>query len=307
MTSGALDFSRVDTSDVALIFEGGGMRASYSAGAVVELIRNRIDFPVVYGISAGTSHSVNYLSRDAVRAKQSFVDLVDIDNFGGWKTFLQGKGYFNASFLYEGLVAELDGTDHPLSFDWDAFVANPGDVHIEAFDVNTGETVAWMKHDMPTVRDMMLRVRASSSMPVFMPHTIIDGRELADGGLGCSWGIPLEAAKRDGFERFFIVRTRPRDYRKKTMDAKAQALLRAGLATSPRVADRIIQRPPHYNALCDEIERLEQAGKAYVFYANDVAVSSRETDRAALEASFSAGHDQALSELAAWHAFLAGA
>ena len=48
--------------DTALIFEGGGMRASYTAGVVNTLLENELYFDSVAGISAGASHSVNYLS-----------------------------------------------------------------------------------------------------------------------------------------------------------------------------------------------------------------------------------------------------
>ncbi|MDD3931624.1 MAG: patatin-like phospholipase family protein, partial [Eubacteriales bacterium] len=48
--------------DVALIFEGGGMRASYTAGIVKTLLENELYFDYVAGISAGASHCVNYLS-----------------------------------------------------------------------------------------------------------------------------------------------------------------------------------------------------------------------------------------------------
>lgn len=47
--------------DVALIFEGGGMRASYTAGVVTTLLERKLSFPKVYGISAGASHTVNYV------------------------------------------------------------------------------------------------------------------------------------------------------------------------------------------------------------------------------------------------------
>ena len=44
--------------DVALIFEGGGMRASYTAGVVTTLLERKLSFPKVYGISAGSEVSV---------------------------------------------------------------------------------------------------------------------------------------------------------------------------------------------------------------------------------------------------------
>ena len=192
----------INIPDVALIIEGGGMRASYTAGAIVTLLEREMNFGAVYGISAGSSHAANYLSRDIARVKAAFVDVVNVPNFGGWGSFLRGTGFFNAPYLYEGIVEERAGTDDVMSFDWETFCANPADIHIEAFDWYSGETVAWRKADMSTVRDLLLRVRASSSMPLFMPPTEIDGHVYMDGGMGSSWGILLAAARRDGFERF---------------------------------------------------------------------------------------------------------
>jgi predicted patatin/cPLA2 family phospholipase len=296
----------VNISDVALIFEGGGMRASYTGGAVVSLLENNLNFGKVYGISAGASHSVNYISRDAPRAKASFVDLVKDPEFGGMKTFLKGEGYFNAHHLYEGIAEDLAGTDELFAFDWDAFCANPADIHIEAFDWDSAETVAWTKKDMPTMRDMMLRVRASSTMPIFMPPLTIDGHTYMDGGLGSSWGIPLEAAKRDGFKRFFIVRTQEKTYRKKPISPAVQRVFKSAFHDHPAIWQRTIERPSHYNNLCREIERLEEQGVAYVFYPEHMQLTNRTTNFDLLQAAFDEGYAQAQRELPQWKEWLFG-
>lgn len=80
--------------DTALIFEGGGMRASYTSGILNNLLENSLYFDYVTGISAGSSNAVNYLSRDPNRAKKSFVDLVKDPNFAGWDKFIKGLGFF---------------------------------------------------------------------------------------------------------------------------------------------------------------------------------------------------------------------
>ena len=74
--------------DTALIFEGGGMRASYTSGILNNLLEQNLYFDYVTGISAGSSNAVNYLSRDTERARKSFVDLVKDPNFGGWGKFI---------------------------------------------------------------------------------------------------------------------------------------------------------------------------------------------------------------------------
>lgn len=298
------DQLEITVPDVALIIEGGGMRASYTAGAIITLLERNLNFPKVYGISAGASHTVNYLSRDIERTKESFVDLVKDANFGGMGSMIAGRGYFNAPHLYEGLIEDLEGTDDVMAFDWDTFWANPADMHIEAIDWDTGETVAWTKADITVPRDLGLRVRASSTMPIFMPPTTIDGRTYMDGGMGSSWGICLDAARRDGFEKFFIVRTRPRGYRKKPVGAASKAILKAFFHEHPVVARRTIERWQPYNRLCEEIEQLEKSGAAYVFYPENMDVSNKETDFEKLEASFLRGYAQARREAEAWEAFL---
>ena len=292
----------INQPDVALIFEGGGMRNSYTAGMVVELLARNLNFGRVYGISAGSSHTVNYLVRDAARARASFVELVQYPRFGGWGSFLRGEGYFNGPYLYEELI-ETAPADDPMSFDWDTFRANPADLHIEAMDWDTGETVAFTKADMKTAHDVGVMVRASSTMPIFMPPTTIDGRTYMDGGMGDSWGILLNAARADGFERFCIIRTQPRGYRKRPMSRAAQALFRAAFRAHPIVAERTIARWQPYNELCDEIEHLEEAAAAWVFYPDTMDVTNKTTDYDALVRSYETGQAQVkrdISSLLEW-------
>ena len=75
--------------DVALIFEGGGMRASYSCAIASALLEHRIYFPHVYGVSASSSNAVNYVSRDIPRTHDSFTKLVRDPQFGGMGPFLR--------------------------------------------------------------------------------------------------------------------------------------------------------------------------------------------------------------------------
>lgn len=286
----------INQPDVALIFEGGGMRNSYTAPMVVELLAHNVNFGRVYGISAGSSHTVNYLVRDPERARASFVELVQYPRFGGWGSFLAGHGYFNGPYLYEELIETAPAGD-PMAFDWDTFRANPADVHIEALDWDTGETVAFTKADMKTARDVGLMVRASSTMPIFMPPTTIGERTYVDGGMGDSWGILLNAARADGFERFCIIRTQPRGYRKRPMGRGAQALFRAAFRKHPVVAERTIARWQPYNELCDEIEALEKSGAAWVFYPDVMEVTNKTTDYDALVKAFEDGQAQSRRDI----------
>ena len=272
------------------------MRNSYTAGVVNVLLENKIFFDNVYGVSAGSSHTANYLSRDRKRAKASFVEYADDPGFGNWGTFLAHKGYFSAEYIYE----ECCKSDGPLPFDFVRFFDNPAKATICAFRRDTGETVYWTKDQMGSLAALMRRVRASSTLPVFMPPPSIGGYYYYDGGLGEGAGLMLPKAKRDGFEKFFIVRTRPAGYRKKEGDNKMSLLF-------PRrkfLRQALDSRAERYNAVCEEIEQLEVDKKAYVFYAEDITAQSGTKDVPELEKNYQAGYAQAKEELPAMLAFL---
>ncbi|MDR1851065.1 MAG: patatin family protein [Propionibacteriaceae bacterium] len=285
-------------TDTALIFEGGGMRAAYSAGAVATLLENGIDFSWVAGISAGSSCTVNYVSRDAKRARDSFVDFMGDPRVGNWLTWFQGKGLFNAHFIYE----ETAGPGQVLPFDFASFQANPAEIDISAFDCASGEAVHWHKADVPRLEDLMVRVRASSTMPVLMPPTTIDGRVYVDGALGPSGGIALDAAKAAGFKRFFVVLTQPRAFVKHPI--RGEKIYRWDFRKYPAVADALAERHRNYNATKAELLDLEASGDACLFFPETMPVSNSTTDVAELRAAYVLGLAQARSELGKWKEFL---
>ncbi|MEN1761370.1 patatin family protein [Anoxynatronum sibiricum] len=282
--------------NTALIFEGGGMRASYSAGLLSHLLENQLYFDYVAGISAGASCGVNYLSRDIDRAKRSFVDVVQDPQFGGWRSFLSGEGYFRAEYIYEK-TPQPDGT---LPLDYETFARNPARLRIGAFQMATGNMTYFSREDIQTPQDLMKIVRASSSLPLIMPPARFRDTLYVDGGL--SGGIALEIAQRDGFERFFVILTRPRGYRKPPM--KYAGLVKALYRKYPRVAEAMMQRHIHYNRTLDELESLESDGKALLVYPDAMPISQKEKTYAKLLAAYHLGDEQGKRDLPAWKAFL---
>ncbi len=66
----------------------------------------------------------------------------------------------------------------------------------------------------------------------------------------------------------------------------------------------MLKRHEKYNATLDEIERLEQQKKAYVFIPRNMPVDSMERDYDKLTKCYEMGYRQAKDELPAWKAFL---
>ncbi len=288
--------SNVD--DVALIFEGGGMRASYTAAVVATLLAQGIHFDWVAGISAGASNTVNYVSRDPQRARASFVDFAADPKFGNLSTFVRGQGLFNAAYIYE----QTAGPDQALPFDYERFRANPASVRIGSFECDTGRTVYWTQDDLATLPDLMRRVRASSTMPLIMPPVQLDGHVYVDGALGPSGGIALDAAKADGFTKFFVVLTQERAYTKGP--TRYPGVYRRWFRRYPAVADALDARHRHYNATREELFDLEGSGDALLFVPDHMAVHNGTRDVARLQASFEAGLAQAERDVPRWREFL---
>lgn len=287
-----------NVTDTALVFEGGGMRASYTSGLLVALLEAGIHLDWVGGISAGSSNTANYVSRDPWRARHSFTDFAADPRFGDWRTFLRGQGLFNAHYIYE--ETGLPGA--ALPFDWETFAANPATVRIGGFNATRGEPVWWGREDFASMADLMVRVRASSTMPVVMPPVTIDGEVYVDGALGPSGGIPLDAARADGYRRFLVVLTRPRGYVKTA--SRTDWYVRRHFRRLPAVAEALRLRPARYNATREELWQLEREGAAYLFVPEVMPVGNGERDVARLRASHQAGLAQARRELPAIREFL---
>ena len=286
--------------DTALVFEGGGMRGAFTAGIVATLIEEGIDFPHVSGISAGSSNTVNYVSRDAKRAHDTFTTVADSPEFGGFRHWIEGRGMFNVDYLYDE-IAQPDG-DAPL--DLDTFLANPAEVRIGAFNATRGEEVWFTKDDMRTVEEVGRCVRASSTLPIIMPTVTIDGDTYVDGALGPNGGIPLDAPMRDGYRKFFVVLTRPRDFVKTPTQPGVCSALRLAFPRLPSIAEAVARRTVAYNAARRKLFQLEEQGRALIVTPGDLGIDKMEMNVDRLEDAYDAGVARARADLPRWAAFL---
>lgn len=290
--------------DVALIIEGGGMRNAYTAAVVEALLRNDIVFPKAYGISAGAALAAFYASRNPARAKATFTESVRKTDGNMLKNLVEGKGAFDLQYVLEGLSEENADEHDEWTFDFEQLKHGETDVHIEAFDVDSGETAAWTRDDMRTMTDALERVQASCSYPLFTPTTTIDGRRYVDGGMGESHGICLHAAILDGFRRFFVVRTQKRGYKMPELSMEKRDAYRLAYAKHPKVVRALEDRPDAYNMLLDRLEGLREAGDAYVFCPDKMPITYKTTDYEALCSAYDAGLAQCERELPAWKTWL---
>lgn len=287
-----------NVTDTALIFEGGGMRGSYTAGAVTTLLGAGIHINWVGGISAGATHTCNYISRDTARARRTFVEFSQDPQFGNLRTFARGQGLFNAEYIYEksGLP------DSSLPFDYATFARNPAHHRIGALNASTGEHVYFSRDDAPSQQDLMVQVRASSSMPVLMPPVHYRGSMWVDGALGPTGGIAIDAARADGYSKFLVILTRERSYVKHP--ERFPSIYRRQFREYPAVVEALEARPTRYNQTREELYDLQESGDAMIFTPTTMPVSNGERRLSRLRASYTAGYLQAQRELPRWKDFL---
>ena len=287
--------------DCALVFEGGGYRASYTCAFANVLLEQGIYFDYVCGLSAGASNTVNYLSRDRKRVREAFMTDGPAKGHVGLPSLLRGHGYFDADALYEGALR-----DGSLVFDWDTFAANPARLRIQAFERDTGRTVRFGREDMTDAMRMIDLVRASSTLPGMMTPIAVDGKVLMDGGLGTGAGIPVCMAEDDGFDRFVFVATRPRGYRKKEPTARDRRVYGHVAKDHPYLRKALLSRWERYNAAIDHVEKLAAEGRALILYPDEMPVENGTVNPRRLTAAYDAGHAQYLRDMPRVREFLFG-
>ena len=291
-----------NVTDCALVFEGGGYRAGYTAAMANVLLANGIHFDYVCGVSAGASNTVDYLSRDPKRTKAAFAATDWVSGHVGLPSVARGTGYFDADAIYEGAVE--DGT---FPFDWETFAANPAGIGLQAFDRDTGRTVRFCREDATDLMTLIDFVRASSTLPGMMKPKPVDGRILYDGGLGQGAGIPVCIAEAAGYQKFVFLATREKGYRKTEPTQAEAAVIKRAAADHPYLRQALLSRWERYNAELDRVEGLAAEGKCLIIYPDHMPVSSTTVNPLKLEASYQMGWQQAVRELPRLREFVFGA
>lgn len=275
------------------------MRAVFSAAMVEALLESDVNFGWVCGNSAATSHVANYVSRTIERMRKTFTTFPSDPNFGGWRAWLRGDGFFNAGYIY----GEAGMPSQPMGMDWDVFNQSPVRYRISGFNGRTGITKHWGKEDIHTPEDFLLRARASSTLPVFMPAVEIDGEPWFDGAFGPTGGIPIDAAQQDGFDRFLVIMTRTRMYRKSAA-GRATWLLRHTHKQFPALLESMKDRHIRYNETRDYLFELERQGKAYLFIPEFMKINNQDRNPVKLSLAYQEGLAQARREMPAIREFL---
>ena len=110
--------------------------------------------------------------------------------------------------------------------------------------------------------DFLDAVRASASLPLVSVPVHIGKFSYLDGG--CSCPIPLEWAQTEGFAKIVIITTRHKGFRKTMPGQRMINLYDDFYGDKTLFLATLLTQEVRYNALMDQIDALEEAGKIFV-------------------------------------------
>ncbi|MDC7125551.1 MAG: patatin family protein [Spirochaetales bacterium] len=269
-------------SKTGLILEGGGMRGAFTSGVLDALLKHEMSFDNVYGVSAGASTGVSFISRQFERNKKVFVEGVDNYKYFSFKSFIKNKNFLNTELLFDTYPNNL------IPFDYEAFKNSPTKFFAVTTDCITGKAAFFEKSSSDAKNFIMNILPASNSLPFISPPVKIDNSFHLDGGLSCS--IPIEKSLNDGCDKNLIVLTREAGYIK--TKSKLTRLTKSLYKKWPNLCQSIENRPFEYNQETKKCNTEMNKGNAVIIQPKDTFdVGRAESDSTKLRKLYNHGFE----------------
>lgn len=278
----------------ALLLEGGSLRGLYTAGALDTLMEREIYFPAVAGVSAGALNAVNYVAHQPGRSASINLRYRKDPRYFGPMAAFHGGSLFGLNFMLKDL-------SQSIPFDYDTFYHGSQRMVAVATCVQTGKPAYFEKGK--TDFDFFESVRASASLPLVSVPVRLGKFSYLDGG--CSCPIPLHWAQTEGFEKTVIITTRQKGFRKTPPSQRMINLYDDFYGRNALFMATLLTQEVRYNALMEEIDALEEAGKIFVLRpADPVDISQFEKDTDKLLNLYNRGRREMREQLDALEAYL---
>ncbi|MGX8700286.1 patatin-like phospholipase family protein [Caproiciproducens sp.] len=249
---------------IGLVLEGGGMRGAYTSGVLEVFLNHGIEFPNVYGISAGACNALSYISGQKNRNYDIFYQYIGDKRYISVENLNRTGSLFGFDFIFGELFHTL------LPFDYESFFNSPVDLKIGATDLKTGQTVFF---DKANLDEDFTAVKASSSLPFVSNIVSYRGHELLDGG--CATPIPIERSIFDGNNLNVVVLTRDSTYRKNPRPEFPRSVLRVKYGEYPNFVNAMQVRAEVYNNELEVCRRQEAEEKAVIVRPSRPIVTGR--------------------------------
>jgi predicted patatin/cPLA2 family phospholipase len=182
-----------------LVLQGGGMRGSYSIGALVALSELGLDtaFDHVYGVSSGAINGAYFVAGQARLAARGYIEDLASKRF---ISFTRVGRFLDIDFLIDSVVKERK----PL--DLMKLREAAATMHVGLTEYSTGAGLTVTNRDKGI--DFAEALRATAALPFLYGKTVrLDGKECLDGSTADP--VPLFRAVQQGCDRILLVLTSP--------------------------------------------------------------------------------------------------
>lgn len=269
----------IDTTDIGLVLEGGGMRGVFTCGVLDYFMDNDIRFPYVIGVSAGACNGLSFVSRQRGRAKYSNIDLLAKYKYIGFKHYIRKRNIMDFDLLFH------EFPDNIIPYDYHTYFASPTRFEMVTSNCMTGKAEYY--EDKSDKERVIAIAKASSSLPIMCPITYVDETPMLDGGICDS--IPVERAISQGYRKNVVILTRNKGYRKESKDVKIPSFI---YRKYPAMREALGSRNGLYNSQLDLVDKLEEEGSIFVIRpVNPIMVDRIEKDIHKLTALYEEGYE----------------
>lgn len=262
---------------------GGGMRGIYAAGIFDWCLKQRVQFDLCIGVSAGSANVASYTAGQEGRNYRFYTEYSFRKKYMGIGRFLVKKSFADLDYVY-GTLSNSDGED-PLDFQ--RMTENRTEVLVVATNARTGGVKYFDKNDMK--QDHYEILKASSAIPFVCHPYEVDGIPYYDGALGDP--VPVQKAFDCGCEKVVVVLTRPEQMsRTSTQDEKLAKRIQRKY---PNAANALRMRAARYNEGVRLAQKYAEEGRVLIVSPDHTCgVDTLTRDKIALMALYQKGcHD----------------
>jgi predicted patatin/cPLA2 family phospholipase len=277
-------------SSSALVVEGGALRGVFSTGLLDGFLEARFNpFDLFIGVSSGASNLAAYLAGMIGRNKRIYTDYSLRPDFISFPKFLRGGHLLDLDWLWDITIREI-------RLDLETIYSRAKPFVVVLTDAQTGAA----HYKITDAHDLEHVLKASSAMPLlYRAYPEVEGRPMADGGVADS--IPVGEAIRRGARRILVIRSRHRDYMKRT--GLSEHVMRWHVRRYPLLQQAMTKRAERYNESVALIRR-PPAGVSIIEICppEGFRVSRLSQDRIILQEGYEQGRELAAEAIARWSA-----
>lgn len=251
-------------SKTGLVLEGGGVRGSYTAGALAWLKDNNITFDYNVGISSGAAYLACFMADRMDVAEKMATYYVCQPDLVGIKALLRCGYYVDYKRIFEEDMIQ----DEHMSID--SIIDNDLPMEVGCYDLAQGKTIYFKGSEL----DRGLKIiNGACALPIASSVVEVNGHRLLDGGI--TKMIPIERAVEQGCDKCLVITTKPKDYVRKPSNGFVCWLMKLMYKECPNVAKDYKVRHINYYAQRKIIDDMIDEGNAVNIYPSQALKVSR--------------------------------